>query len=194
MLALSTKSTCYMLPSHLPNSYPLNSRSQYQQYMLVVNFTHSQQLPSQCSLSVPTVFHICYIHIFPTATHSMLTLSTNLSDTCYLHTFPTATLSKLTVSTNCISYNVTFIYSQQLPTQCSLSVPTYLTPVIFILSQQLRSQSSLSVPIIPFNFTLSQQLPTQCSLPVPNLPVNCCLHIFPTATLLMLALSTNRTR
>ena len=59
MLILSTNTTCYLLPHHLPKSYPLNAHSYYQLYLLPVNSTPSQQLLSQLSLSVPTIPLTC---------------------------------------------------------------------------------------------------------------------------------------
>jgi len=82
MLNLSTNCTCYLLTSHLPNSYTLNAHSQYQLNLLPVNSKTSQQLPSQCRHSGPTLSVTCYLHNFLTATLSILNLSTNC--TCYL--------------------------------------------------------------------------------------------------------------
>jgi len=56
MLALSTNCTGYLLPSHLPKGFPLNAHSPYRLYLLEVTLTPSQNLPSQCSHSVPTVY------------------------------------------------------------------------------------------------------------------------------------------
>jgi len=195
MLALSTNCTCYLLPSHLPNSYPLDVHAQYQMYLLIVNFTLSQQLPCRCSRSVPTVPVTCYFHTFLTATLSMLALSTNCTCYCYLHTFPTATLSMFTVSTNCTCYLLLslLLNSYTLHARFQYQLYLLLIPSHLLNSYTLHARSQYQLYLLLLTFTPSQQLHSPCSFSGPTVPATCYLHTFPTATLSILALCTNCT-
>jgi len=219
MLTLSTNCTFYLLNSHLPNSYTLSARSQYQLYLLLVNFTPSQHLHSQCSLSVPTVPANCYLHTFPTATLSVLALSTNC--TCYLLSSHLPNSYTLDARSQYQLYLllVNFTTSQQLKNQCSFPVPTvpvnsylhnfptathsmlalstnctcYLFPSHLPNSYNYNARSQYQLYLLLVTFTTSQQIHSRCSLSVPTVPATCYLHNFPAATLSMLALSTNCT-
>jgi len=199
MLTISTNCTCYLLTSHLPNSYPLNAHTQYQEYLLPVTSTPSQQLPSQCSLSVTTVHVTCYLHTFPTATLSMLTLSTNC--TCYLlpshlpNNYPLNAHSQYQLYLQPLNFTL----SQQLPSQCSLSIPTvlvtcylhtfptatlsmltlssnctcYLLPPHLPSSHPLNAHTQYQLYLLPVTFTPSQhiKLPSQYSPSIPTVPL-----------------------
>jgi len=191
VLTLSTNCICYLLTSHLPKSYLLNARSLYKLYILLVNFKPSQQLPSRCSLSVPTFFYLLTSHL-PKVTLSKLALTTKF--TCYLHTFPTL-CSQCSISV--LTVILTFTHIQQLPNSYPLNAHSQYPLYLLILtshspnSYPLDSRYQYQLYLLPVTFTSSQNLPSLCSLSVPTVPLNFYLHNFPTSTPSMLALITN---
>lgn len=158
MLTLSTNCTCYLLPSHLPNSHLLDARTHYKLNLLLVTshlrntFSYPLDVRSQLSTEIFT----CYVHTFPThsATLSMLDLSINRTCNLLNSQLPN-----------------TFSYPLDPRSQYQL----YLLPSHLPNSYLLDARSQCPLYLLLVNFTPSQRLHSRCSLSVTTVPVTCYL-------------------
>jgi len=155
MLVLQAVCPCYLLPAYHPDTfrYTLNEMPQYQLHLLTVTFTTCQQISSQCSLSVPTLFVNCFLHTFPNIQlPSLCSLSVpTLPVIWVLHTFPkhSSTLSMLALSTTVpVTFTLHLPKSFSHPFNARTQYQIYLLYFIFKPSKhiQLHFQCSLSIP------------------------------------------------